>query len=183
MPFPPTDPYAAWLTLGFLLGMWSRRRRPKKRERRTVRTTLESGAWIEHVPIQDIKGKHIRDYARAGKMTVSPDAVDDDGQVDARALVTGLDLGEQREVKADALWAIVITGWSYDLPVPKFDRGSGLTDGAEALDEVDGDDYGEISRLLEPFARKLAARPRPKGATTSASSGSSKARVNGSHPG
>jgi hypothetical protein len=31
------------------------------RRRRTVRTTLESGAWVEHVPIQDLKGRHIRD--------------------------------------------------------------------------------------------------------------------------
>lgn len=146
-----------------------------------MRTTLESGAWIEHIPIQDIKGKHIRDYARAGKGQVNPDAVDEDGQVDAKVLVTSMDLGEAQEEKHDALWAIVITGWSYDFPVLKFDRGSGETAGAEVLDEFPGDDYQEIDLLLQPFAKKLTAKPRPKGVITSASNGSSKGAAKSSH--
>lgn len=149
-------------------------------KRRTVRTTLESGAWVEHIPLQGIKGKHIRDYARAGKSGISEDAVDDDGQVDVRALVTGVDLGEVQESKHDALWAIVITGWSYEFPVPKFERGSGETAGAEVLEEIPGDDYQEIDLLLQPFAKKLTARVSPKGAITSSSNGSSKARANAS---
>lgn len=148
-----------------------------------MRTTLESGAWIEHVPVQDVKGRHIRDYARAGKGRVNPDAVDDDGQVDAKALVTSMDLGEAQEEKHDALWAIVITGWSYEFPVPKFDRGSGETTGAEVLDELPGDDYQEIDLLLQPFAKKLTARPRPKEATTSGSGSSSPARARSSRRG
>jgi hypothetical protein len=146
-----------------------------------VRTTLESGAWIEHVPIQELKGRHIRDYARAGKSGISPDVVDDDGEVDVRALVTGTDLGEVQESKHDALWAIVITAWSWEsLPVPKFDRGSGETSGAEVLDEIPADDYAEIDLLLQPFAKKLTARARPKEAISSASNGSSRARAGAS---
>ena len=148
--------------------------------RKTMQTTLESGAWIKHVPIQDIKGKHIRDYARAGKGRIADEAVDDEGQVDVRALVTGMDLGEAQEEKHDALWAIVIESWSYEFPVPKFDRGSGETSGTEVLEEIPGDDYQEIDLLLQPFAKKLTARPSPKGATTSASNGSSKAKASGS---
>lgn len=145
-----------------------------------MRTTLESGAYVEHVAIQDVKGRHIRDYARAGRGHVDPAAVDDDGNVDARALVTGMDLGEAQEEKHDALWAIILTGWSYEFAVPKFDRGSGETHGTEVLDEIPGDDYQEIDLLLKPFQAKLAARPSPKGATTSASNGSSRAKASGS---
>ena len=152
-------------------------------KRKPMRTTLESGAWIEHVPIQDIKGKHIRDYARAGKGRIDPNAVDDDGQVDARALVAGMDLGEAQEEKHDALWAIFITGWSYEFPVPKFDRGSGETAGAEVLDEIPGDDYAEIDEILAPFARKLGSRPNRREAITSASNGSSKGAAKSSHRG
>jgi hypothetical protein len=148
-----------------------------------MRTTLESGAWVEHVPIQDIKGKHIRDYARAGKGRINPDAVDDDGQVDARALVAGMDLGEAQEEKHDALWAIILTAWSYEFPVPKFDRGSGETAGAEVLDEIPCDDYQEIDEILAPFAKKLGSRPNRGGATTSASNGSSKAAARSSRRG
>lgn len=148
-----------------------------------MRTTLESGAWVEHVPIQDIKGKHIRDYARAGKNHIDGSTVDDEGTVDVRAIVTSTNIGEQRELKHDALWAIVISGWSYEFPAPKFDRGSGETAGTEVLEEISADDYAEIERLLVPFARKLDIKPSPKGATTSASSGSSRAKENSSRRG
>ena len=145
------------------------------RGRPKVRSTLESGAWIDHTPIQDLKGKHIRDYARSGKNRISRDAVDDDGNVDVGTIVEQMDLGETQENKHDALWAIVITAWSYDFPVPAFDRGSGLTSGVEALEEIPGDDYTEIDKLLAPFGKKLTAKPSPKGATTTASSTSSRA--------
>jgi hypothetical protein len=148
-----------------------------------MRTTLESGAWIDHVPIQDIKGKHIRDYARSGQLRVGSDAVDDDGSVSVRTVVERADFGERQEIRHDALWAILITAWSYDFPPPVFDRGAGRALGAEVLDEIPGDDYGEIERLLAPFAKKLAARPDPKGATTSASNGSSRAKAGSSRPG
>ena len=148
-----------------------------------VRSTLESGAWIDHVPVQDIKGKHIRDYARAGKNRISRDAVDDDGNVDVGTIVEQMDMGETQENKHDALWAIVITAWSYQVPVPVFDRGSGETSGVEVLDELPGDDYAEIDRLLAPFGKKLTAKPNPKGATTSSSNGSSRARAGASRQG
>lgn len=149
-----------------------------------VRTTLESGAWVEHVPIQDLKGRHIRDYARAGKSHIDGSAVDDEGTIDVRAIVTSTDIAEQQEVKHDALWAICLTGWSFDgLEVPKFDRGEGRTAGIEVLDEIPAADYAEIDALLEPFAAKLASRPNRSGTTTTASNGSSKGGAKSSHRG
>jgi len=148
-----------------------------------MRTTLESGAWIEHIPIQDIKGKHIRDYARAGKPGIGAEMVDDEGQLNTRALIEGMDLGRWQEQKHDALWAIVISAWSYEFPVPVFDRGSGETSGAEVLEEIPGDDYREIDVLLRKFASKLADKPNPKEVTTSASNGLSPARAGGSRRG
>jgi hypothetical protein len=146
-----------------------------------MRTTLESGAWVEHVPIQDLKGRHIRDYARAGKSHIDGSAVDDEGTIDVRAIVTSTDIAEQQETKHDALWAICITGWSFDgLQVPKFDRGEGKAIGAEVLDEIPAADYAQIDELLEPFAAKLSAKPRPKVTTTSASNGSSPAKASAS---
>lgn len=143
-----------------------------------MRTTLESGAWIEHVPIQDLKGKQIRDYARAGKSHIGRDAISDEGDVDVRTIVEQTDLGKKQEDRHDALLAIVITAWSYDFAVPVFDRGSGETSGAEVLDEIPGDDYREIDEFLEPFEKKLTAKPNPKAreaATTTGSNGSSRA--------
>lgn len=148
-----------------------------------MRTTLESGAWIEHVPIQDIKGKHIRAMQRAGKSRLSRDVVDDEGEVDVGAVVESMDLGEMQETKHDALWALIIESWSYDFPVPQLDRAAGIVTGAEVLDEIPGEDYQEIDLLLQPFEKKLVAKPRPKEATTSGSNGSSRAKANGSRRG
>jgi len=149
-----------------------------------ARTTLESGAWIEHVPVQDLKGRHIRDYARAGKSNIDGSAVDDEGTIDVRAIVTSTDIAEQQETKHDALWAICITGWSYDgIPVPVFDRGEGKALGAAVLDDIPAADYAEIDELLEPFAKKLTARPSPKGTITTASNGSSRGKAGSSHRG
>jgi hypothetical protein len=151
--------------------------------RRTMQTTLKSGAWIQHVPVQDLKGKHIRDYARVAKMRMSRDDVDDDGEVDVGGLVERMDLAEMDEARHDALWAMLISAWSFDFPVPKFDRASGTVTGAEVLEDISAEDYAEIDEALDPHAKKLRRKPNPKKATTSASSGSSKASRNGSHRG
>lgn len=145
-----------------------------------MRTTLESGAWIEHVPVQDLKGKHIRDYARVAKMRMTRDDVDDDGEVDVGGLVERMDLADMDEARHDALWAMLITAWSFGFPVPQFDRASGTVAGAEVLDEIGADDYEEIDRVLDPHAKKLRRKPSPKKGTTGSSSRSSKASPNGS---
>jgi hypothetical protein len=145
-----------------------------------VRTTLESGAWIEHVPVQDLKGKHIRAIARVAKMRMSRDDVDDEGEVDVGGLVERMDLADMDEARHDALWALLIEKWSWDFPVPVLD--SGIVSGGEVLAEIGADDYAEIDEVLDPHSKKLRRKPNPKKATTSSSNGSSRGRRSGSHP-
>lgn len=149
-----------------------------------MRTTLESGAWIEHVPVQELKGKHKRALDRAGKPPVSPDALDGEGQVDVRALLSGMDISSWMAARQDALWAVLIERWSYDLPVPELD-GDAIVN-ADSLGELPLADYEEIEQLFEPYAAKLARRPDPKAqtaGTTTSSNGSSPARASGSRRG
>lgn len=143
-----------------------------------MRTTLESGAWIDHVPIQDLRFGHKRKLDRHTKLTVPSGAVGEDGAVDMDAIMGAVDMVEFSAAKQDALWALVIEKWSFDLPVPEL--AGGEVENAESFDELPLDDAEEIEALFAPFAAKLAKRPNPKGATTSASNGSSRAKGNGS---
>lgn len=143
-----------------------------------MRTTLESGAWIEHVPVQDLKGKHKRLIDRTTRLSVPDGAVGDDGKVDVGAVMGSVDMVAFGAAKQDALWALLIDKWSFDLPVPEL-VGSEV-ENAEAFGELPLDDYEAVTELFAPFAEKLARRPDPKGATTSASSGLSRAAANGS---
>ena len=184
MLFPPTDVAgwlnnAAWATWGASLAtavLTTKKRRP-------VRTDLPSGGWVEYTPIQDLKGKHIRAMARVAKMRMSRDDVDDDGEVDVGGLVERMDLADMDEARHDALWALLITSWSFAFPVPVLDKGSGTVSGADILDEIDAEDYARIDEVLDPHAKKIRRRPNPKKATTSSSDGSSRARANGSRKG
>ena len=148
-----------------------------------MRTTLESGAWIEHVPVQDIKGKHIRAMERVAKMRMTRDDVDDEGQVDVGGLIERMDLSDMDQARHDALWALLIEKWSYDFPVPQLEIASGIVTGAEVLDDLPGGDYQEIDEVLAPHGRKIRNRPNRSGGTTSASNGSSRAKASSSHRG
>lgn len=145
-----------------------------------MRTDLESGAWVEYTPLQDLKGKHKRLLDRVTKPQMPAGAVDGDGRVDMDVILAGMDVSSLGRVRHDALWAAVITGWSYDFPVPEIE-GDEIAH-ADSLDEIPLDDYEEIDGLLARHAEKLSRRPDPKvraAATTTASSGSS--RANGAH--
>ena len=143
-----------------------------------MRTELESGAWVEHLPIQDVKGKHIRAYRRATGLHVPGEAVDDDGDINRRAIITSMNMAERREARGDAVAAIILTAWSFPEPVPALEGYSVVN--ADSLGELPADDLIELERILEPFAAKFDDKPDPKGATTSASNGSSRARAGGS---
>lgn len=144
-----------------------------------MRTTLESGAWVEHTPIQDLKGAHSRVLDKAAKMQIAREAVDDDGNVDVPTLIAALDVADFSEKKHDALWALLISAWSFDFPLPQIDKASGIVTGADVLGEIPIDDYREIDILFEPYSKKLNRKADPKGSTTSASNGSS--RPSGAH--
>jgi hypothetical protein len=138
-----------------------------------LRTTLESGAWIEHVPVQDLKGGHKRKLDRHTKLALPPGVVSDDGSVDMGAVMASVDMFAFMQAKQDALWALLIEKWSYDLPVPEL-AGGDVVD-AQSFDEILLDDYEEITQVLAPHGDKLARRPDPKKGTTSPSSGASRA--------
>lgn len=146
-----------------------------------MRTELESGAWIEHVPIQDLKGKHKRLLDRHTRLAVPAGAVSEDGSVDIDAVMSSINMFAFSAAKQDALWALLIDKWSYGLPVP--DLVAGEVENEDSFGEIPLDDYEEIERLLTPHAAKLARRPDPKSSTTSASNGSSPARARSSRTG
>ena len=152
-------------------------------KRKPMRVDLPSGGWVEIVPIQDLKGKHVRTMARVAKMRMSRDDVDDDGEVDVGGLVERMDLADMDEARHDALWALLIEKWSFDFNVPQLDRASGKVSGAEVLDDIDVDDYAEIDKILDPHSKKIRRRPNPKTSTTTGSSRSSAAKAGGSRRG
>jgi hypothetical protein len=140
-----------------------------------MRTTLTSGAWIEHRPIQELKGADKRTLAKVGKPQV---AVGPGGELDVQAMVAGMDVLGYVAGQQDATWALLIEAWSYDLPVPVLDKASGTVTGAEAFGEIPIDDFEELEALMAPFEKKLSRKPDPKAqaaAITTASNGVSRA--------
>jgi hypothetical protein len=137
-----------------------------------MRTTFTSGAWVEHVPIQELKGKHKRNLEPVGR----PQSVYRDGELDKEATMSGLDITTWLQAKRDAIWAMVVEGWSYDLPVPELGDDGQVTD-LDSFGELPLDDFDELVALLTPYGEKLTRTPDPKGATTSSSNGSSRAKA------
>lgn len=142
-----------------------------------MRTELESGAWVEYIPIQALKYKHKRVLERAAKMSIAPEAVGDDGSISVRELVANMDLAQWVATRQDALWALLIIEWSFDVPVPVIDEETGTVAGIGAAGEIPLDDALEIEQLLAPHAEKLTRKPDPKNSITSGSNGSSRARA------
>lgn len=145
-----------------------------------MRTTFESGEWVEHLPVQELKGKHKRNLDKVGKPVP---VFTERGDFDQAATMSGLDILTWQAAKRDAAWAMVISGWSYDLPVPVLDAASGEVSGAGAFGELPLGDFEELEALMAPFEEALSRRPDPKGVITSASNGSSPARGSGSRTG
>ena len=135
-----------------------------------MRHDLESGAWVEMTPLQDLKGKDRDRYEKAIRFGLPVTEV---GEIDViRGVAQRVD---PREVRRNAAMGCFITAWSYELPVPGLDE-----DGRVAHPEVIGDypigDEDEIEALIAPYLAKLR-RPDPKETTTSSSNGRSKARA------
>ena len=147
-----------------------------------MRTELESGAWVEHRPLGDLKGKDKDALTRVIRYSL-PAGIDLE-HPDLAALASGMPMQEFTLRQRDATWAQVITAWSFTagdgtpLPVPHV-QDSDIAD-VESFGEIPLDDFEEIEALLAPYLAKLQRRPDPKGsqsATTSASNGSSRARA------
>lgn len=137
-----------------------------------MRTTLASGAWIEHRPIGDLKGKDKRLLAQTNKTRISPDA---SGEIDVASIMASVNMFEFVAQQQNAVWALVLTGWSYELPVPAIVDGEVVS--ADSFGELPLDDFDELEQIFAPYQEKLARRPDPKGTTTSASNGSSRANA------
>lgn len=157
-----------------------------------MRHDLTSGAWIEYLPIADLKRKHKMTLARMtqAKLTKGIPAeqiaamVSGDSGTDTRALVAGVvatgavDFGKFSEGQQEAAWAMIITGWSYLLPVPSIvvnEDGTPTVADIGSFGELPLEDDEEIGKLLAPYEAKLSRRPDPKGTTTSSSNGPSRA--------
>lgn len=141
-----------------------------------MRRDLESGAWIEITPLQDLKGKDRDRFEKAVRHGLP---LDDDGELDkAAGIASRLDL---RDLRRDAALACLISGWSFTtdagspLPVPGLDDIGAITNAA-SVGEYPLADEDEIEQILAPYLAKLR-RPDPKGTTTSSSNGRSKAKA------
>jgi hypothetical protein len=132
-----------------------------------LKTTLASGAEIEHRPIQDLKAKDKDAVSASVKMAIP---LNEEGELDRS---NGLMMGGAMQLAArNAVISRVITAWPYG-PVPHYEAGE--VHGAELIDEIPLDDFNEIEALIDPYLKKLRQKPSPKASTTSASSGSSRA--------
>lgn len=138
-----------------------------------MRTTLTSGAWVEHRPIQDLKRKD-KQLLAGFKRPNLQGALTPDGKVDMDAVLAGMDVLSYVADGEDFCWALVLTAWSYDLPLPAVHEGE-LLNGA-SIGELPLEDGEELEALFAPYQDKLRRQPDPKGAqsaTTSNSNGSS----------
>jgi hypothetical protein len=123
---------------------------------------------VEHRPIQDLRAKDKDAVSTSVKMAIP---ITEEGEIDRSQ---GLAFSGAMQLAArNAVIARVITGWSYDWPVPYYEAGE--VHGAELIDEIPIDDFNEIEELIAPYLAKLRQRPDPKKGTSSGSSGSSRA--------
>jgi hypothetical protein len=139
-----------------------------------VRHDLESGAWVELRPVQDLKVRD-RDVYEAPMRDLDV-GIGADGKPDRSGVKFNL---RTPELQRRALLCRLLTGWSYEMPRPMW---AGGIENEDSLSEVPLDDWGEIEKLLAPYVTKIQNRPDPKGSrspTTTASNGSSTTTAKG----
>lgn len=135
-----------------------------------MRTELESGAWVDHAPAQELKAKDKDAVDRCVRLALE---MSDEGRLGLAGGQT-LDAADIQITARDAVWARIITDWSFDVPVPEIGPDYRIAH-QESIGELGIDDFNDIEQLLAPMAAKLRRRPDPKGGTTSSSNGSSRA--------
>jgi len=132
-----------------------------------VRHTFGTGEWVELIPLADLRIKHKKKLFAITNAIVPLNA---EGDFD-KAAITSRYGGWQAyqahhsSTQFAALAALVVTAWSWDVPVPQ------ITDGAlihaESVDEVPL----ELEDLLAPYLTRLTRDPDPKEVTSSSSNG------------
>jgi hypothetical protein len=152
-----------------------------------MRTELQSGAWVEHRPIQDLVGNDKDAVSRSQRFAFKmPAQLDQAGlQAAIAEAASHVDPQEFAITQRNAVWARVITAWSFDLPVPVLENDGHIVNG-DSIGAVPIDDFEALEALFAPYQAKLTRRPDPKGpptATTSSSSNSSRANRTGSPKG
>lgn len=141
-----------------------------------MRSELKSGAWVEYLPVGELKARHKDVLTAVVNMEMIPgDAGGVTDDMDKRRARTRAELKLR-----DARWAMLITAWSWELQVPEWDADLLEVRNAASIGELPPDDYGDIEDLLTPHALILLRRPDPKAGTTSSSNGSSPAKVRAS---
>ena len=158
-----------------------------------MRTDLESGAWIEHRPIQELKGKDRDAIMRSGRFAFSLPAQLDQAGIQAAVAEAASNVGphEFGITYRNATWGRVLTAWSFTgddgapLPLPATEN-DGHVVNAGSIGELPLDDFAALEDLFAPYVAKLLRQPDPKGSpsgTTSSSNGSPRARATGSPKG
>lgn len=136
---------------------------------------LEDGEqWVDLLPIQELRTKHRDKLAEASAFGLP---MNDDGEVD-RAAIAAMPGGaapfwsRYQRRKRDIVIALVVSAWSWQVPVPE------LTPDGELLNaESAGETCPELVAVIEPYLDKLTREPDPKAGTTSTSNGRSSGRA------
>lgn len=141
-----------------------------------MRHTFGTGEWVEVIPLTDLRIKH-KKRLYAATNAIVPMTVE--GDFDPKAVVERHGSWQAYSALRDstqlaALIALVVTAWSWDVPVPQIADGALIH--AESADEVPL----EMEDLLSPYLTRLTRDPDPKEVTSFASNGSSPAKARAS---
>jgi hypothetical protein len=139
-----------------------------------MRHELSSGAWVDLRPAADLKVRDREVYEAPlydFEVTLGPD-----GRPDFTDRKFSMKVPRAQR---KALLCRLITGWSYDLPVPSW---AGGIENEDSFSELPIGDADELDALLAPYLAVIQHKPDPKGgrsATTTASNGSSTTTAKG----
>jgi hypothetical protein len=139
-----------------------------------MRHDLESGAWVELRPVQDLKVRD-REVYEAPLLDFEV-TVGADGKPDYSGRKFSL---KAPQAQRRALLCRLMTAWSYDMARPSW---AGGIENEESFSELPLADWDDIEALLKPYIAAIQNKPDPKGsrsATTTASNGSSTTTAKG----
>ena len=141
-----------------------------------MKHTFQTGEWVDLIPLADLRIKHKKKlYA----VTNSIVPLNSEGSFESAAVISRHGSWQAYQAlhsstQFAALIALVVTAWSWEMPVPQ------ITDGAlanaESIDEVPL----ELEDLLAPYLERLTRDPDPKEVTSSSSNGVPPARAKAS---